>query len=343
MHEVPGKTGRPGRELDPEAGPLAAFAYDLAALRRDAGLTVRQLASRAYLSSGAISTAANGRALPTLEVTRAYVAACGGDVADWEARWGELDAARRNGTELTEPAEPVVSVVPDVSVVPAVSATVLEPVEQPAALAPFVPTSPASADRHSARYAFIPARGLGRRLAAAMAGAAVALTAVLLVLDGDGGDDSAATAGTPAVFLGAPDFAGYCEAAGRGTAVSGSTAYDWHCTDPKGEPPAPAAQDVCMWSYGDERAIDRIADFSDPGSIECWSVTRELGRLDFDAYCRKAGYGRAVQVRDTVYAWYCNGTRGIDSQAACALLYSVTPAVSRFSDYSDPNSWTCHA
>ncbi|MFJ7147067.1 XRE family transcriptional regulator [Streptomyces sp. NPDC100445] len=68
--------------------PVVRFAAELRELRRTAGgPSYRALAARAHYSVGTLSSAAAGRSLPSLEVTRAYVGACGGDVARWEARW----------------------------------------------------------------------------------------------------------------------------------------------------------------------------------------------------------------------------------------------------------------
>jgi hypothetical protein len=83
--------GRPERPLNPEDSPLARFAFDLRELRRAAdGISYRELAKRAHFSRTALSQAASGGELPTLPVTLAYVRACGGDTAAWEARWRAL-------------------------------------------------------------------------------------------------------------------------------------------------------------------------------------------------------------------------------------------------------------
>jgi energy-coupling factor transporter ATP-binding protein EcfA2 len=80
--------GRPERPIDPTAGPVQQLAYDLRQLRRAAGgPSYRQLSKRARYSVTALSEAAGGEVLPTLEVTLAYAAACGGDRVEWAARW----------------------------------------------------------------------------------------------------------------------------------------------------------------------------------------------------------------------------------------------------------------
>ncbi|GAA2234312.1 hypothetical protein GCM10010430_13810 [Kitasatospora cystarginea] len=80
------------RPLDPNDGPLQAFAYELRCLRQEAGNpTYRALAATAGFSATTLSDAAGGMRKPTLEVTLAYVGACRGDVKLWEKRWYALD------------------------------------------------------------------------------------------------------------------------------------------------------------------------------------------------------------------------------------------------------------
>jgi hypothetical protein len=83
------RAGRPERPLDPgNDGPLSAFASSLRELRRAAGNpSYRKLAERALFVPSVLSTAANGCALPSLQVTLAFVGACGGDVVEWRRRW----------------------------------------------------------------------------------------------------------------------------------------------------------------------------------------------------------------------------------------------------------------
>ncbi|MEU7529673.1 hypothetical protein AB0A74_28365 [Saccharothrix sp. NPDC042600] len=86
------------------AGELGAFAADLRALRLKAGNpTYRQLSRDAHYSAAALSEAANGRKLPSLAVTLAYVKACGGDLAEWEARWRGLADDRQAAADDHDP------------------------------------------------------------------------------------------------------------------------------------------------------------------------------------------------------------------------------------------------
>jgi transcriptional regulator with XRE-family HTH domain len=77
--------------FNPAEGAIQLFAYDLRALKEKTGLTYRQLAKRAGYSRTTLSDAANGRDLPTLDVVQAYVGACGGNTAEWDSRWRELN------------------------------------------------------------------------------------------------------------------------------------------------------------------------------------------------------------------------------------------------------------
>lgn len=74
--------------MDPAAGPVQRFAFELRKLRLEAdGITYRSLAQRAGYSVTTLSQAAAGEQLPTLPVVLAYAGACGADLAEWEARW----------------------------------------------------------------------------------------------------------------------------------------------------------------------------------------------------------------------------------------------------------------
>ena len=49
--------------------------------------TYRDLARTALFSASVLSTAASGLSFPSLEVTLAFAAACGGDTNEWRRRW----------------------------------------------------------------------------------------------------------------------------------------------------------------------------------------------------------------------------------------------------------------
>ena len=70
--------GRPENTIS-GSGAVADFAQQLRLLRQHEALTIRQLAAATGLSTATLSVAASGRKLPSWEVARAYVQACGGD------------------------------------------------------------------------------------------------------------------------------------------------------------------------------------------------------------------------------------------------------------------------
>lgn len=85
--------GRREKPLDPGAGAVQRFAFEMRKLRDEAGTpTYRAMADRAGYSAPTLSAAAAGERLPTLPVLLAYVAACDGDAGEWERRWREAAA-----------------------------------------------------------------------------------------------------------------------------------------------------------------------------------------------------------------------------------------------------------
>jgi hypothetical protein len=79
------QAGRPQRPVDPDSGPVAKLAWELRELRARAGSpSYRTLAKKAHYAASTLADAAKGNRLPTLEVTLAYVLACGEDAATWE-------------------------------------------------------------------------------------------------------------------------------------------------------------------------------------------------------------------------------------------------------------------
>jgi hypothetical protein len=88
--------GRRERPIDRSAGPVQAFADDLRILRTEAGSPAyAALARRTGYGVSTLADAASGRRLPSLEVTLAYVTACGGDPTAWEHRWRAVSLATR--------------------------------------------------------------------------------------------------------------------------------------------------------------------------------------------------------------------------------------------------------
>jgi tetratricopeptide (TPR) repeat protein len=88
--------GRPERVIPEDNTPLAEFARGLRALRRAAGQpSYRRLSVATHYSSATLARAAGGQVLPSLEVTLAFAAACGGDAAEWRAAWSAAASRSR--------------------------------------------------------------------------------------------------------------------------------------------------------------------------------------------------------------------------------------------------------
>ncbi|MFJ9687992.1 NACHT and WD repeat domain-containing protein [Streptomyces bacillaris] len=72
----------------PATDPVAEFASSLRRLRLDAGNpTFESMERRSGRSRASLNGAGKGRKFPTWDVTRDFVAACGGDLAEWRQRW----------------------------------------------------------------------------------------------------------------------------------------------------------------------------------------------------------------------------------------------------------------
>jgi tetratricopeptide (TPR) repeat protein len=105
--------GRPEAPIDADGGPVAGFAAGLRRLRAQAGSpTYRQLAARTRFAPSVLSAAARGTSLATWPVTRAFVLACGGDVAQWQEHWREVSDAVHPAIVEGRPARTVVRTLP---------------------------------------------------------------------------------------------------------------------------------------------------------------------------------------------------------------------------------------
>ena len=78
---------RPVRQIIADDPIVAEHPQARSDQRGSAGLTLRQVAERAHYSVSALSEATSGRRMPTWELTRSFVEACGGDLDEWRKRW----------------------------------------------------------------------------------------------------------------------------------------------------------------------------------------------------------------------------------------------------------------
>ncbi|BCJ51452.1 hypothetical protein Asp14428_29270 [Actinoplanes sp. NBRC 14428] len=91
--------GRPEKPVNSAGGVVAEFASELRQLRVKAGNpTYREMACSAMFSSSVLSSAASGNRMPSLPVTLAFVAACGGDRDAWRQRWFVATGGRQSFT-----------------------------------------------------------------------------------------------------------------------------------------------------------------------------------------------------------------------------------------------------
>ena len=143
--------------------------------------------------------------------------------------------------------------------------------------------------------------------------------------------------------LNPPDFNGYCQATGQGAVqLLANNAYGWHCSGDNGT--GDDAEAVCEWSNGGTTQVtNRIGNFNDPNSWQCWAANGQLGPIDWNSYCQDKGWGQALDAgKNNAYTWYCTGSSAaLDAQDACAVLYGSDPPISRFQNFYDKNSWQC--
>jgi hypothetical protein len=283
-------------ELEEEA---AAFVAELRRLREEAGQpSLRSLAAAAHYSHTALSNALSGGRLPSLELTMAFVRACGGDEDAWQTRW------YRANSPLTVNAPQVAAVA-----------------DRP----------PPAAARRS------------RRLRWGVSAAACTLAGVLF-----GMFLSASPAAPPhSIFLGQADLARYCRIHEQAAvSLDGTTAYDWHCTQPPAVKTSLSVIELCRWQYGSPTATARYDDFHNPYSWQCWDHIRSLGRPDLEKYCRARGYSSAALEGPTIDMWHCvsaNGGRaGIDEDSACRWQYGSLVLVANPGLVNAPwERWDC--
>jgi len=100
--------GRPQEPLKRDGSPVREFAFWLRDLRYRSGFTYEQLGKSAHYATSTMQAATAGRSFPTLRVTMAFVAACGGDERAWRAYWAQtrrlLDEGVRHGaSQLVSP------------------------------------------------------------------------------------------------------------------------------------------------------------------------------------------------------------------------------------------------
>jgi hypothetical protein len=150
-------------------------------------------------------------------------------------------------------------------------------------------------------------------------------------------------------YLGGLHLDDYCRAHdGTGAKLTGSTAYDWHCAMPDDSLSDIYFDIACRWQYPDKLVTDRIANFYNAYSVQCWQINANKGQPDFLGYCKSKGQDDVVQEGNTVDDWRCVKLRqpkqpasiDIDVHEACHWTVAA-PTINRFENFYDPWSWQC--
>lgn len=127
---------RPEKEI-PLDIPMSqrSLALDMRSLRRDSGLTVRELAEEINYSQTAVSQATNGKAVPSWDIVEAFVQGCGyqGDMERWKRAHR---AARRDAKGTSSSEDTGETPVPRLALVPRLRRPSEQPVPPPAPVQP---------------------------------------------------------------------------------------------------------------------------------------------------------------------------------------------------------------
>jgi hypothetical protein len=317
--------GRAERRVDPAAGPVQRFAYELRHLRQAAGNpSYRRMAERAHYSPSSLSEAAGGRVFPSWGVTRSFVIACESDPQGWAPRWQATAHEITSATALE-----------------VTSAVALHPGTEPVVPGTAADTEPSQPTRISEARNWMP---MAWALSAVTVICLVATLAVYLSLSAP---PASVSAPPTSAFLGPADLARYCRTHGySGAALDGLTAYDWHCERSTGQRVSLSVIDACRWQYRRATATARYDDIRIPDSWQCWDHVVVLGRVDLDRYCRARGFTASSLAGTTVDTWSCvsvSGTRRrIDPDSACRWQYGRRVLVANPGLFHTPwEQWDC--
>lgn len=149
------------------------------------------------------------------------------------------------------------------------------------------------------------------------------------------------------VILGGVNLDGYCQSLGDSSAsLDGTTGYDWRCVTLLGDHNGVSMTAACQWQYADPHAEDRLLDYYEPGSWQCFTSASLLGNAtNLDGYCQSLGDSGVSLDGNTAYDWKCVTAAGqhvgLDMTAVCIWQYGRTNLLTRMADFNNPNSWQC--
>jgi energy-coupling factor transporter ATP-binding protein EcfA2 len=177
-------------------------------------------------------------------------------------------------------------------------------------------------------------------------------------------DDASEINGSPAPqhppeetaeYLGTVNLDDYCHALHPNRAVSlvVTTSENIYCDLLSGEQVVQHTrvntQQACQWRYKQSDVIDRLADYYDPSSWQCYAHEKKLGPITnyLNAFCQSKGYKGSNFPRDNAYEWDCldrnNAPVSIAVADACQWYYQRNDAIDRLVNFNDPNGWECWA
>jgi hypothetical protein len=115
-----------------------------------------------------------------------------------------------------------------------------------------------------------------------------------------------------------------------------------------------ALQTTCQWEYPQYKSdiVDRLANFYDPSSLQCYSHVTRLGDIAtipiLQAFCQSAGAAGGIGLDGTnAYSWKCKPRSGVpigfSVADACQWYYHNPNAFDRLVAFSAPSGWECWA
>jgi predicted outer membrane repeat protein len=109
-------------------------------------------------------------------------------------------------------------------------------------------------------------------------------------------------------------------------------------------------QKACQWRYNQSDIIDRLADYNDPSSWQCYVHEKKLGGITdyLDSFCKYQRFeGVTNNTSGTAYDWKCldwhNVPTSLSITDACQWHYNRKDAFDRLTDFNRPNGWECWA
>jgi hypothetical protein len=108
-------------------------------------------------------------------------------------------------------------------------------------------------------------------------------------------------------------------------------------------------QRACQWQYKQSDVVDRLADYYDPSSWQCYAHEKKLGGITnyLNGFCQSKHYTGVNSIHKNAYEWQCldknNTLVSISVADACQWYYQRNDAIDLLVNFNDPNGWECWA